>query len=48
MNAWREFLLRFWPWLAGWAGIMSLANFCLMGVDKRRARRDGWGAPWGA
>lgn len=42
MNAWRELLLRFWPWLAGWAGIMSLANFCLMGFDKRRARREGW------
>lgn len=42
MNAWRELLLGFWPWLAGWAGIMSLANFCLMGFDKRRARRDGW------
>ena len=42
MNAWRELLLRFWPWLAGWAGIMSLANFCLMGFDKRRTRREGW------
>ncbi|WP_294518748.1 DUF1294 domain-containing protein [uncultured Pseudoflavonifractor sp.] len=38
----REFLLRFWPWIGGWAGIMSLLDFCLMGFDKRRARRDGW------
>ena len=38
----REFLLRFWPWVVGWAGVMSLVNFCLRGFDKRRARRDGW------
>ena len=38
----REFLLRFWPWVVGWAGVMSLVSFCLMGFDKRRARRDGW------
>ena len=38
----REFLLRFWPVLLGWAGAMSLLDFCLMGFDKRRARRDGW------
>ena len=38
----REFLLRFWPWIGGWAGIMSLLDFCLMGFDKRWARRDGW------
>lgn len=38
----RGFLLQFWPWLLGWAGIMSLLDFCLMGFDKRRARRDGW------
>ena len=38
----RDFLLEFWPWLAGWAGVMSLLNFCLMGFDKHRAKRNGW------
>ena len=38
----RNFLLEFWPWLACWAGVMSLLDFCLMGFDKRRARRGGW------
>lgn len=38
----RDFLLGFWPWLAGWAGVMSLLDFCLMGFDKYRAKRNGW------
>ena len=38
----RDILLRFWPWLLGWAGIMSLLDFGLMGFDKHRARRNGW------
>ena len=38
----RDFLLEFWPWLAGWAGVMSLLDFCLMGFDKHRAKRNGW------
>ena len=42
MNSIRDILLRFWPWLLGWAGVMSLLVFCLMGFDKRRAKRDGW------
>ena len=31
-----------WPLLLGWVVVVSLAAFCLMGVDKRRARRKAW------
>lgn len=34
-----------WPLLLGWVVVVSLAAFCLMGVDKRRARRKAWRVP---
>lgn len=30
------------PVLALWVGGVSLLGFCLMGIDKRRARRSAW------
>ena len=29
-------------WALMWAAALSLADFVLMGVDKRRAKRGGW------
>ena len=29
-------------WLLGWVALASLADFILMGLDKRRARRGAW------
>ena len=31
-----------WYLLAGWLAAVNLAAFCLMGIDKRRAKRDRW------
>ena len=28
-----------------WALVLSAVDFCLMGADKRRARRDAWRVP---
>ena len=29
-------------WLLGWVALVSLADFILMGVDKRRAKQGAW------
>ena len=31
-----------WRLLAAWLLVINFIAFCLMGVDKRRARRDRW------
>ena len=32
-------------WVLAWVLVFSLADFLLMGVDKRRARRGAWRVP---
>ena len=32
-------------WVLAWVLVLSLADFLLMGVDKRRARRGAWRVP---
>ena len=32
----------FWTALSLWAVVWSLLDFCLMGIDKRRAKRHTW------
>lgn len=44
MSAAAFFAARLWP-LPACLGLMSLALFVLMGVDKRRARRERWRVP---
>ena len=34
-----------WTLVLLWALALSTVEFCLMGIDKRRARRDAWRVP---
>ena len=38
----RELIANYGEWLLLWLGCVNLLGFCLMGFDKRRARREGW------
>lgn len=41
----RELVLQFWPVWLGWLAAVNVLDFILMGVDKRRAKRDAWRIP---
>ena len=41
----RDYLAGHWTLVLLWALVLSAVDFCLMGVDKRRARRDAWRVP---
>ena len=41
----RALLAAHWQIPLLWVLALSLADFCLMGVDKRRARRGAWRVP---
>ena len=41
----RALLIGHWRFLLAWVAILSLLDFCLMGIDKRRARRGAWRVP---
>ena len=41
----RALLTAHWPVLAGWVAVLSAAAYCLMGMDKARARRGVWRVP---
>lgn len=41
----RALLIGHWRLLLAWVAILSLIDFCLMGIDKRRARRGAWRVP---
>ena len=38
----RELIADYGLWILIWLGCLNLLGFCLMGFDKRRARREGW------
>ena len=38
----RDLILQFWPVVLGWLAAVNVLDFILMGVDKRRAKRDAW------
>ncbi len=37
--------IELWQLLGFWLAVMNLAAFVLMGLDKRRARKDRWRIP---
>ena len=41
----RALLAAHWPLILAWVLALSLLDFVLMGVDKRRARRGAWRVP---
>ena len=41
----RDYLAGHWTLVLLWALVLSAVDVCLMGVDKRRARRDAWRVP---
>lgn len=41
----RALLTAHWPVFAGWVAVLSLTAFCLMGMDKARARQGKWRIP---
>ena len=41
----RDYLAGHWTLVLLWALVLSAVDFCLMAVDKRRARRDAWRIP---
>lgn len=41
----RDYLAGHWTLVLLWALVLSAVDFCLMGADKRRARRDAWRVP---
>lgn len=38
----RALLAAHWPLVLAWVLALSLLDFLLMGLDKRRAKRDAW------